>query len=147
MSKNRISVAVFAAALGALLIIGALASLAFTPALQADDPILITVNSAAIAADANFSGHVWGRYTGADLFYAIDQGTSVNTTSLELEISPDGAAWYNSTLSPTLLSANAADASGYVAELPIHGWQWRIVANVSNTETVTPVLSVILRNE
>jgi len=145
MSKNRISVAVFAAALGILLVIGALASLAFAPMPQ-DDPILITVNSAAIAADTNFSGHIWGRYTGADLFYAIDQ-TSVNTLSLELEISPDGAAWYNSTLSPTLLSANAADASGYVAELPVHGWQWRIVANVSNTETVTPVVKVILRNE
>jgi len=147
MSKNRISVAVFAWALGVVLVIGALASLAFAPALQADDPIRVTVNSASVAADTNSSGHIWGRYTGADLFYAIDQDTATNTLSLELEVSADGSTWFNSTISPTLLSANSADASGYVGDLPVHGWQWRIVVNVTNTNTVTPVLSVILRNE
>jgi len=146
MPKDRISLVVLSALLGLVLIAGALASLAFAPALQADDPIRVTVNSAAVAADTNSSGHIWGRYTGADLFYAIDQ-TDANTLSLELEVSADGSTWFNSTISPTLLTDNAADASGYVGDLPIHGWQWRIVVNVTNTNTVTPALSVILRNE
>ena len=145
MSKNRWGMVAFTAALGLFLLFGALASLAFAPLPQTDDPVLVTVNSASVAADTNLSGHIWGRYDGADLFYRIDQATTTNTLSLELEISPDGTYWYNSTLSPTLLSANSADANGYVANLPVHGWQWRIVVNVTNTNTVTPVLSVILR--
>src|SRR3972149_143364 len=70
---------------------------------------VLTLNSASIAADTNFSNNLWGSpSTEADLFYRIDQD-AVNTTSLELEISPDGVDWYDDPISPTLLADNAAD--------------------------------------
>lgn len=153
ISRDRWMAAALAAILALILLIGSLASLAVAPAPAVagppavqvvDDPVLISVNSAAIAADTNFSGHIWGRYENADLAYDIDQ-TNVNTLSLELEVSLDGVTWFDHTISPTLLSANEADAAGYVAGLPVHGWQWRIVANVTNSETVTPVVKVLLR--
>lgn len=103
------------------------------------------VNSASIAADTNFSGIEWpGGAIEADLFYQIDQGT-VNTTSLELEVSADGVNWYDDPISPTLLTANAADANGIINDIPIHGWQFRLVANTANTNTITPVLTVVIR--
>lgn len=107
----------------------------------------VEINTAAIAADTNFAGYIWSEPTGeeADLFYSIDQGTSVNTVSLEIEVSADGTNWYNHALSPTLLTDNAADASGYIHDIPVHGHQFRIVANVTTTDTVTPVLRMTIR--
>lgn len=123
-------------ALAALLILVAFAPLSARP---------VVINSGSIAADTNFSGVEWpGGAVEADLFYSIDQGT-VNTTSLELEVSADGVVWFDHTFSPTLLSANAADASGYVTDIPIHGWQFRLVANTTNTNTITPALTVVIR--
>lgn len=105
----------------------------------------VIINSASIAADTNFTGVEWpGGAADADLFYQIDQGT-VNTTSLELEVSADGVTWYDDPISPTLLSANAADASGLILRVPLHGWQFRIVANTTNTNTITPVLTIVIR--
>lgn len=108
---------------------------------------VVTINSASIAADTNFTGVEWpGGAAEADLFYQIDHNdTATNTTSLELEVSADGVTWYDDPVSPTLLTANAADASGIVADIPLHGWQFRIVANATNTNTITPVLSVVIR--
>lgn len=105
------------------------------------------INSASIADDTNFAGVEWpGAVTGADLFYRIDQDdAATNTTSLELEISPDGTNWYDDPISPTLLTDNAADANGIIPGLPIHGWQFRIVANTTNTNTLTPALTVVIR--
>lgn len=108
---------------------------------------VVTINSASIAADTNFTGVEWpGGAAEADLFYQIDHNdAATNTTSLELEVSADGVTWYDDPVSPTLLTANAADASGIVADIPLHGWQFRIVANATNTNTITPVLSVVIR--
>lgn len=105
------------------------------------------INSASIAADTNFTGVEWpGGATEADLFYRIDHDdTATNTTSLELEVSPDGVNWYDDPVSPTLLTANAADANGIVQDIPIHGWQFRLVANTTNTNTITPALTVVIR--
>lgn len=105
----------------------------------------VVVNSASIAGDTNFAGVEWpGGALEADLFYRIDQGTE-NSTSLELEISPDGTNWYDDPLSPTLLADNTADANGIVRDIPIHGWQFRIVANTTNANTITPALIVVIR--
>jgi hypothetical protein len=143
--RNRLQAIGLAVGLAVFLLLGTLGSLAFAPDLQTSpDPKTITVNSSSVATDTNFSNYVWGRYTSADLFYRIDQGT-VNTISLEIEVSPDGSNWYDHTLSGTLLADNVADANGYVASIPIHGWQWRIVANVNNTNTITPALKMVLR--
>jgi len=106
---------------------------------------VLTLNSASIAADTNFSNNLWGSpSTEADLFYRIDQD-AVNTTSLELEISPDGVDWYDDPISPTLLADNAADANGVIQDIAIHGYQFRLVANTSNANTVTPVLKIVIR--
>ena len=127
--------------LATILLAAVLLSLAFIPL----NAIAVTINTAAIAADTNFAGRDWaGGVQYADLFYQIDQGT-VNTTSIELEISGDGTNWYDDPISPTLLSANAADASGVIVNIPIHGAQFRIVANATNTNTITPVLVLIQR--
>lgn len=104
-----------------------------------------TINTASIAADTNFTNNLWGTPgEEADLFYRIDHGT-VNTISLELEVSPDGTNWYDDPISPTLLSANAADANGVIQDIPVHGHQFRIVANVTTTDTVTPNLKIVVR--
>lgn len=106
---------------------------------------VFTINSASIAGDTNFSNNLWGSPASqADLFYRIDQGT-VNTTSLELEISPDGVDWYDDPISPTLLADNADDANGAVLNIPIHGYQFRLVANTTNTNTITPALKIVVR--
>lgn len=105
----------------------------------------VGINTGVITADTNFTGVEWpGGAAEADLFYSIDQGT-VNTTSLELEVSADGTTWYDDPVSPTLLSANVADASGIIYNIPVHGWQFRLVANTSNTNTITPLLTVVIR--
>jgi hypothetical protein len=131
----------FAILLAVALLAGTLA------ALPGDSPPggrMRTINTASIAADMNFSSQNGQGYQYLDLFYDIDQNV-VNTVTLELEVSPNGVSWYNHNDNPTLLVDNAADASGYVDSVPLHGLQFRIVANVTNTETVTPVLRAVLR--
>lgn len=144
MNKNRIILPVL---LGLLLLVGGLASLALAPETQGTpDPQVITVNTTAIATDTNFTGYVWGRYSSADLFYRIDQtDAATNSTSLELEVSPDGSNWYDHTISGTLLADSAADANGYIGSIAANGFYWRVVANTSNTNTLTPSLKMVLR--
>jgi hypothetical protein len=145
--NKRLYAIPLAAVLGLALLLGSLAALP-QPAPAELAPLgarVTTINTASIAADTNFSNNVWTYpNTYADLFYRIDQ-TSVNTLSLELEVSPDAVNWYDATISATLLSGNAADANGYIYNIPIAGYQYRIVANVTNTNTVTPVLKIVLR--
>lgn len=140
-----------AIALAALLILAAFTYPASVP-LDAEPAHLVPlsarpvgINNTPIATDTNFTGVEWpGGAAEADLFYSIDQGT-VNTTSFELEVSADGTTWYDDPVSPTLLSANAADASGVIHDIPVHGWQFRLVANTANTNTITPLLTVVIR--
>lgn len=124
-----------------LAIAGVLLLAAFAPL----NARVLTINTASIAADTNFSNNLWSiPSTEADLFYDIDQAT-VNTLTIELEVSPNGVDWYDDPISPTLLVDNAGDASGVVPDIPIHGYQFRIVANATNTNTVTPELTIVIR--
>lgn len=106
---------------------------------------VVTVNSAVITDDTNFANVNCQGYNYIDLFYRIDQETLPNTISLELEVSPDAVDWYNHNDTPTPLSANIADANGYVDSIANEGYQCRIVANVTNNVSVTPVLKMVLR--
>jgi hypothetical protein len=108
---------------------------------------VVTVNSTVITTDTNFAAINGQGYGVVDLFYRIDQVAAAlpNTTSLELEVSPDAINWYDSVLSPTILASNAADANNYVGSVPLQGYQFRIVANASNNNAITPVLTVVLR--
>lgn len=140
MRNRRINRVFLPVLIAILLLVGALAAL---PEPRPMERVLV-INSASIATDTNFSNFVWGLGDYADLYYRIDQGT-VNTLSLELEVSPDGVNWYDHNDNATLLADNAADANGYVDSIPIHGHQFRIVANVTNTNTVTPNLKIVTR--
>ena len=105
---------------------------------------ITTINSAVIATSTNFSAYDWSVYTAMDLFYRVTEGT-VNTLTLTIEVSPDGTNWYAHALSPTLVSNIATTSNGYVGSIPVQGAQYRIVATVSNTNSVTPVLKSVLR--
>lgn len=66
---------------------------------------VITTGTATCSAEQNIMNNQQ-----ADVQYVIDQGT-VNTVTLKLKFSNDGTNWVNG---DTLVSANAADASGLI---------------------------------
>lgn len=146
MSNERKSLRLFLVILMAgLLLLGIFASLGFAPVYSPPGYRQITVTGGTpIAADTNYSGEVGGGYQYVDMYYNIDQ-TTVNTLDLELEVSQDGSTWVNHNDNAVLLNDNAADASGYVDSTPLHLYQWRIVANLTNTNTVTPTIKVVMR--
>lgn len=128
---------------GLLLLVGSIAAL---PDSTPPGVRVITVSSGTtpITADVNYSNFTCQGYAYMDLFYRIDQ-TVGNTLDLDLEISPEGVNWYSHNDNHVLLDDNASDANGYVDSTPNHGYQCRIVADVTNTEAVTIALKVVLR--
>ena len=128
--------------LAAVLLVTALGSVAAVP--NAAPVRVITVNSAPVATDTTFRTLDWAGYQYADIFYRIDEGT-VNTTTLELEVSPDGLNWYDHNDVPAIVSNVAADTNGYTDSVQVEGYKFRIIANVTNTNTVTPNIKMVLR--
>jgi len=134
----------------AALVIGVVVPLSAAPVqpdpVQAAPPAarITTINSAAIATSTNFSGYDWSVYTAMDLFYRVTEGT-VNTVTLTIQVSPGDGNWYAHALSPTLVSDIATTSNGYVGSIPVQGAQYRIVATLSNTNSVTPGLKSVLR--
>jgi hypothetical protein len=106
----------------------------------------LTINSSSIAADTTWTARQWSWdgsiYDEIEIFYSIDQGTT-NTTTLYLDVSPDNSLWV--TGYSTIVSANAADATSY-ATATIRGRYYRIRADTTNTNTITPTVQVILRD-
>lgn len=106
----------------------------------------ITINSSAITADTTWTSRQWSWdgavYDQIEVFYSIDQGTT-NTTTLYLDVSPDNSTWV--TAYSTIVSANAADATSY-ATATILGRYYRIRADVANTNTITPTVMVLYRD-
>lgn len=129
--------------LGLLLIVGMLGSVAAAPQPAPLAARVVTINTGAIAADTNFRAIDWSSYTEADLFYRVTEGT-VNTLTLELEVSPDGTNWYDHNISGTLVTV-ATTTNGYAGSISVEGAQFRIVANATNTQTITPNLKIVLR--
>lgn len=107
-------------------------------------PVTIS-NAGAIAADTTYSARIWdwdgNDKTSAEIWYSIDQGTT-NTTTLYLDVSPDNSLW--KTAYATILSANAADATGYTTAT-IAGRYFRLRADVANTNTITITLKALYR--
>jgi hypothetical protein len=105
----------------------------------------ITVNSSSIADDTTFSAYQWNwdgnDKTTIEVWYSIDQGTT-NTTTIYLDASPDNSMW--KTGYATVVSANAADATSY-ATATIVGRFFRIRADTTNTNTITPTIKVIYK--
>lgn len=105
---------------------------------------ITTINSAAIATSTNFSGYDWSVYTWMDLFYRVTEPT-VNTLTLTIQVSPGDGNWYAHAVSPTLVSGVVTTTNSYVGSIPVSGAQYRVVATLENTETLTPVLKSVLR--
>lgn len=105
----------------------------------------ITVNTAAIATGTTFTARQWNwagqTATTAEVWYDIDQGTT-NTMTLYLDASPDNSMWKTGV--KTVVSGNAADATGYVTQT-IVGRYFRVRATVANTNLVTPTIKVVLK--
>ena len=83
-------------------------------------------------------------HASADIFMDVDQGSTVNTLTLVLQVSHDNSNWYNHAASSALMTDNAADIATYSA-VTINGLYFRVAATVANTETVTPTIRVVLR--
>ena len=105
----------------------------------------LTINTASIAANTSFTARQWNwagqTATTAEIWYDIDQGTT-NTMTLYLDASPDNSMWKTGV--KTVVSNNAADATGYVTET-IVGRYFRIRATVANSNAVTPTIKVVLK--
>jgi len=147
MKQKVLSVIVLAALFG-LLAAGSLSAAPVQPEpVVAAPPLarITTINTAAIDESTNFSNYDWSVYTYLDLFYRVTDGASVNTMTLEIEVSPDGTNWYDHALSGTLVSGIATTTNSYVGSIPVQGAQYRIVATVDNTNSVTPNLKGVLR--
>jgi hypothetical protein len=130
--------------LAAVLLVTALGSVAAVP--NAAPVRVINVNSVPVATDTTFRTLDWAGYQYADIFYRVDVNAgAVNTTTLELEVSPDGSNWYDHNDVPAIVSNVAADANGYTDSVQVEGYKFRIIANVTNTNTVTPNIKMVLR--
>jgi len=143
----QIFAGLFGAVILLLALVGGISASPEQPAITAPAPQaarIVNVTTAAITQDTNYTSAIWGVNTEADLYWRITEG-SVNTISLELETSPDNTYWYNSVLSPTLVTSVVTTSNGYVGDIPIHGYYFRIVSNVSTANTVTPNIKVVLR--
>lgn len=133
--------------LATALLFGALAVLNQTQpvAASATNPVVINTTGVTASGVLGSSSYQWSTtqsdWTTAEVWYSIDQGTT-NTITLRLDNSPDGTMW--KTTYATVVSANAADATGYTTAT-IVGRYYRIYATVANTNTVTPTVKVILK--
>ncbi len=87
----------------------------------------------AIAADTNTTSFCFGEdFEQADYQVTLDHGTA-NTTSVIIEFSNDGTNW---DVGPTIVSANAADATD-ISRVQLFGKCQRFDLDVVNTNTIT----------
>jgi len=101
----------------------------------------------AITTDTYSSNFIWGLNKEVDFFYTIDQTeAATNTTSIKLYVSPRAVTWYAHNDLPVVLADNSADASGYVDTTYIQGFQYRLLFDVTNSNTVTVTVVAVLRN-
>ncbi len=123
-----------------------------SPAGAAPNPArveVITLNSSAIAATTVWTGGRWSALgsenppTIVEVYWFIDVGT-VNTTTLTLQVSPDNSTWVNHSTSSALVSNVVADTNAYT-RATIEGLYYRVTATAQNTQTITPVIKILLR--
>lgn len=103
-------------------------------------------NAQSLAADTRSNCINTSNYEKMDLFYTIDQPTTVNTVTLTLQHTnrtpgASGTAYADGVVA---VSANAADATGLV-QLPVYAAWTCVYADVANTETVAITLDALLK--
>lgn len=103
-------------------------------------------NTQSVAADTRSNCIKTQNYEKMDLFYVINQPTTVNTVTLTLQHTNrtpgDTGTTYATGL--TAVSANAADATGIV-QLPVYGAWTCIYADVTNTQTLAITLDALVK--
>ena len=113
---------------------------------QASTPVIhtITIGPVAMTGTTYSNAIDWSRYQYADVFYNLDLNTGAQTTTLKLQVSPDGSWWILHNSNASIVTATA-DTSGYIATIPVHGAWARFYLNTLNNVTTTAVLKVVLR--
>jgi hypothetical protein len=154
--SERVFLAVALAAFAFLLALSALLNSGATPsyadtvptpaAVQAGSGgtgwLAVTFDSAdAMTADEGSSGFQLAGYDTLDVQFIVDQGTSTNTTTVNVQWSNDNSNWSDG---PAIVSANSADADGMV-QVANMGRYTRIYYNVTNTNTVTWTVKAIAK--
>jgi hypothetical protein len=154
--SERVFLAVALAAFAFLLALSALLNSGATPsyadtvptpaAVQAGSGgtgwLAVTFDSAdAMTADEGSSGFQLAGYDTLDVQFIVDQGTSTNTTTVNVQWSNDNSNWSDG---PAIVSANSADADGMV-QVANMGRYTRIYYNVTNSNTVTWTVKAIAK--
>ncbi len=97
-------------------------------------------NTAVLTEDTTSACVDIGRYNVADVVYTIDQ-TAVNTVTLTTKFSVDGGTLVSGV---NVVASNAADATD-MQQVQLFGRYFCLLANVSNSETVTVTAKAIAK--
>lgn len=120
------------------------------PELQEQDlPQAILVNASAITTDTNFTPRRWlslttKRPTTADIYWDVDIGT-LRQAALYLQVAPHPLATFTPhNNAGTLVTVYATDTTGYTTTA-VHMPYFRVRAELTSSDTITPEIWVILR--
>lgn len=111
----------------------------------------ILYNSASITQATNFTGKIWATglpvyFSRADIFYNIDVG-SAQAITFTLQFSADGSNWFTATDRADSIAFGtmgySADTLAYTTTR-IVGTYFRLRADVSTSNAITPVIRVVL---
>ena len=112
-------------------------------------PRLIAYNSSAITVDTTWTSYEWYRnstpYQYADIGYVIRQGGTFNTITLTLQVSGDSSTWYSHSVYPAIVTGSIADNASGTITANVNWPYFRITADVTGTQSVTPTIFVYLR--
>jgi len=99
-----------------------------------------------ILTTTTYNGQVWPTHPGIEPtitdIYMILTEPAVNTATVTLQTSPQGANWFAHTLAPTLWSAVITDTQA-VTRINVEGTVFRIVVTLESTPTLTPTFYII----
>ena len=101
------------------------------------------VTSAVTTLDSGmWRSTLWDDYTTAELFVNVLMSHGVNTTTWDLEVSPDGTNWFNHATSNTVFPSMATDTTSYTST-DINGRFWRVKLDPENTNRLTVTLKAL----
>lgn len=117
---------------------------------EAANPVLKVGGTGISALTTNYAGRVWPSSSAgqepvySDIYMSIVAVPTVNTTTVTLQTSPNGAAWFTHTTAPTLWSNVITTSSAVSGHINVEGAVFRIVVTlVTDTTTVTPTFYIV----
>lgn len=127
-----------------LLVLGTLQGYAAPPVGPEEKPAAalyaVSWNTSSITSDTTSTAYTTQSYCYHDLFCSIDMSTT-NTITVKYQVSPDNSNWFDS----FAFSAQTADADIFTRTLA-YGRYSRVVLDVTNSETITPVCKSVFFN-